>query len=245
MSVDAAASWRKRIGAHRGRLALAALFAIAIGTFFALDGAKWLSIDALHENHAALLAFADRHFTAALALAFVVYVAVIALSLPGALVLSLACGLVFGRWVGAGLAIVAATLGATLVFIAARYLFADAARQRLGARGRSVAAGFARHAWSYMLFLRLVPLFPFVLVNLASAVAPVRLSTYVAATAVGIIPGTFVYTNLGEALGRVDTVLGLLSPDVLFALTLLGVLALTPIAVGRLRARHAAHLPRG
>jgi uncharacterized membrane protein YdjX (TVP38/TMEM64 family) len=239
MGVDARAggSWRRRVAIHRGRLALAAAFAIAIGAFFTLGGGQWLSLESLNENRAALIAFAERHFVAALALAFMIYAAVIALSLPGALVMSLASGLVFGRWVGTALAVVGATVGATLVFIAARYLFAEAAQRRLGARGRRIAAGFAKHAWSYMLFLRLVPLFPFVLVNLAAALAPIRLSTYVVATAVGIVPGTFVYVNLGRALGRVETTHGLISADVVIAFSLLGLLALAPVVVGRIRAR--------
>ena len=88
-----------------------------------------------------------------------------------------------------------------------------------------------------MLFLRLVPLFPFVLVNLASAFAPIPLSTYVLATAIGIVPGTFVYVNLGQALGRIDSMHELVSTDVLIALALLGLLALAPVAIGKLRAR--------
>jgi uncharacterized membrane protein YdjX (TVP38/TMEM64 family) len=90
-----------------------------------------------------------------------------------------------------------------------------------------------------MLFLRLVPLFPFVLVNLAAALAPIPLTTYVVTTAIGIVPGTFVYANVGEALGRIDSVDSFMSTDALVALSLLALLALTPIAVGRLRARRA------
>ena len=98
-----------------------------------------------------------------------VYAGAVAFSLPGGLVLSLTMGFIFGRWVGTVLVVIAATLGATLVFLAARYLFADAARRRMGALGERISAGFAENAFNYLLFLRLVPLFPFFLVNLAPA----------------------------------------------------------------------------
>ena len=235
---DRMTSWRGRARAHRGRLVVIAVFIVAIAAFFALGGARWLSIDTLRAERSTLIAFADRHFAAALALALLVYVGVISLTLP-TFVLTLASGLVFGRWVGTAVAVAGLTSGATVVFVAARYLFADVARRRLGRRGRRIAAGFADHAWSYMLFVRVVPLFPFVLVNLASAVAPIPLSTYVIATAIGVVPATFVYANLGEALGRVDSIDAAMSPDVVFGLVLLGLLALTPVVVGRVRAWRA------
>jgi uncharacterized membrane protein YdjX (TVP38/TMEM64 family) len=212
------------------KLALVALFVVAIGAFFALDGPRWLSLESIKANRDALLAFAGRHFVAALAIAFVVYAGATALSLPGGLVMSLAVGFVFGRWVGTVLVVLAATLGATLVFLAARYLFADAARRRLGAVGERINAGFTDHAFSYLLFLRLVPLFPFFLVNLAPAFTSIPLRTYALATVIGIVPGTFVYVNLGQALGRIDSLSGLVSRETLLAFALLGVVALAPVA---------------
>jgi len=152
-------------------------------------------------------------------------------------VLSLAMGFVFGRWVGTALVVAAATTGAALVFLAARYLFADAARRRLGALGERINAGFNESAFSYLLFLRLVPLFPFFLVNLAPAFTTVPLRTYVLATLVGIIPGSFVFANLGQALGRLDSLQGLVSPQVLGGLGLLALFALVPVIVQKLRAR--------
>jgi uncharacterized membrane protein YdjX (TVP38/TMEM64 family) len=155
-------------------------------------------------------------------------------------VLSLTTGFVFGRWVGTMLVVVAATVGATLVFLAARYLFADAARRRLGSLGEKINAGFTENAFSYLLFLRLVPLFPFFLVNLAPAFTSIPLRTYVLATLIGIIPGTFVYVNLGQALGRIDSLQGLVSRDTLLAFGLLGLFALLPVAWKKWKARRAA-----
>jgi len=190
-------------------------------------------------NRDALLAFADRNYPAALAIAFVVYAGAVALSLPGGLVLSLTMGFIFGRWVGTALVVAAATIGATLVFLAARYLFADAARRRLGPLGARINAGFTENAFAYLLFLRLVPLFPFFLVNLAPALTSVPLRTYVLATLVGIIPGTFVYVNLGQALGHIDSLQGLVSRETLLAFGLLGLFALMPVAWKKWRSRRS------
>ncbi len=184
------------------RIALAAPFAGVVVAFFALGGHRYLALDPIKANRDALLAFTREHYAAALAIAFAVYVVVTAFSLPGGLAMSLAVGFLFGRWVGTVLVVIAATIGATIVFVAARYVFADAARRKLGAPGERINAGFTEGAFNYLLFLRLVPLFPFFLVNLAPAFTTVPLSTYVLATLVGIVPGTFVFVNLGQTLGR-------------------------------------------
>ena len=141
----------------------------------------------------------------------------------------------------AALAIAFATyVGATLVFLAARYLFADAARRRMGALGEKISAGFTENALNYLLFLRLVPLFPFFLVNLAPAFTNIRLVTFVVGTFVGIIPATFVYVNLGETLGRIDSLSGLVSVQTVGAFVLLGLLALVPVLVRKWRASRTA-----
>lgn len=217
------------------KLALAGAFVAVIVAFFALGGQEYLTLDAVKANRDALLAFADAHFGAALAIAFLVYAGAVAFSLPGGLVLSLTMGFIFGRWVGTVLVVIAATVGATLVFVAARYLFADAARKRMGPLGTKISAGFTADAFSYLLFLRLVPLFPFFLVNLAPAFTKIGVRTFVLATLVGIIPGSFVYVNLGQTLGRIDSLAGLVSPETIGAFVLLGLLALLPILVRKFR----------
>jgi len=222
-----------------GRIAVALVFAGALVAFFALGGQNYVSLDTIKANRDALLAFADRHFVAAVAIAFIVYVTATALSFPGGLVLSLAVGFVFGRWIGTAIVVIAATAGATIVFLAARYLFADFARRRMGALGEKINAGFTENAFSYLMFLRLVPVFPFFLVNLAPAFTAVPLRTYVVTTLVGIIPGTFVYVNLGQALGRIDSLEGLVSTQTLVAFALLGLSALLPVAWKKLRARRS------
>jgi uncharacterized membrane protein YdjX (TVP38/TMEM64 family) len=219
------------------RVVLALLFAAAVAAFFALGGYRYLALDTIKGNRDALLAFTEAHRAQALLIAFAVYVAAAAFSLPGGLLLSLTCGFLFGRWTGTVLVVFAATIGATLLFVAARYVFADAARKRLGALGEKINAGFTRDAFSYMLFLRLVPAFPFFLVNLAPAFTSIPLRTFVLATFIGIIPGTFVFVNLGETLGRIDSLQGLVSWETLGAFALLGILALVPVVVRRRSSR--------
>lgn len=228
---------------HWRRYAILAVFAAGIAGFFALGGHEWLRFETLREHRDELLAYTRAHRGAALATAFAAYVAIVALSVPGAAIASLAVGFLFGRWLGTLLIVAAATLGATLVFLAARHLFAEAALRRLGPRARRVMEGFERDAVSYLLFLRLVPVFPFWLANLVPAFTPVRTRTYVAATAVGIVPGSFVFANLGESLGRIQSPDQLLSPQVLIALGLLGLLALLPVAVRKLRTPKPGDVP--
>ncbi|MEI6317008.1 MAG: TVP38/TMEM64 family protein [Pseudomonadota bacterium] len=230
------------------RLALVLLFGGGLIAFFAFGGPQYLSLDTIKDNRDQLLALTERHYAAAMFVAFVVYVAATALSLPGAVLLSLTVGLLFGRWVGAAIIVVAATAGATCAFIAARYLFAGFARRRLGldapAETPGLAArinqGFSDNAFNYLLFLRLVPLFPFWLVNLAPAFTHVSVRTFIIATAIGILPGVFVFANLGQSLGRIESTAELVSPATLGAFALLGVFALVPILIRKLRGGHEA-----
>jgi uncharacterized membrane protein YdjX (TVP38/TMEM64 family) len=227
-------------GGNWGRLAVLGVFVAVIVAFFALGGQDYLTLDTVKTNRDALLGYTREHFVAALAIAFLIYAGAVAFSLPGGLVLSLTMGFIFGRWLGTVLVVIAATLGATLVFLAARYLFAEAARRRMGPLGAKISAGFTENAFNYLLFLRLVPLFPFFLVNLAPAFTRISLRTYVLATLFGIIPGSFVYVNLGQTLGRIDSLSGLVSTETIGAFVLLGLFALVPVFVKKLRAARAA-----
>jgi uncharacterized membrane protein YdjX (TVP38/TMEM64 family) len=211
--------------------------------FLALGGGQWLSLDAFQAHREQLLGFTRDHFWLFLIGWGLFYAATVALSLPGGALLSLVTGFLFGRWIGTGLILVAATAGAVAVFMAARYLFADTARHRLeqNPAAAKLLAGFGRDAASYLLFLRLVPAFPFWLVNLAPAFAPVPLSTYLWTTAVGILPGSFVFANLGRSLGDIHSLRGLVSADVLVSLGLLGVLSLLPMALNRFARRRGTN----
>jgi uncharacterized membrane protein YdjX (TVP38/TMEM64 family) len=217
------------------------LFVIAgaIAAAFALGLDRYLRFEALAENRARLAAFVEANFLLA-ALAYVgAYALVVALSLPGGAVMTLGGGFLFGALVGGALAVLGATLGATALFLAARTAVGDALRAKAGARIAAFADGFARNAFSYLLFLRLVPVFPFWLVNLVPAFFGVKLSTYVAATLLGILPGTFVFASVGNGLGAVIDAgrtpdLGVIfQPAVLLPLLGLAVLSLVPVILKR------------
>jgi uncharacterized membrane protein YdjX (TVP38/TMEM64 family) len=222
---------------RRTKVAILALFLLALAAFFALHGEQHLSLDAVKQNRDALLGFAQAHYGVALVLAFAVYTIATALSLPTGTVLSLTLGFLFGRWVATALIVTAGTLGATILFLAARYLFGEAARRRLGALGDRINEGFTEDGFFWLLFLRLMPLFPYFLVNLAPALTDIRVRTYVAATVIGILPSTLIVTNLGQALANIESTRGLLAPDALFALSLLGLLALLPVLFHHLRSK--------
>ncbi|HEX2201768.1 MAG TPA: VTT domain-containing protein [Longimicrobium sp.] len=219
------------------KLALGAVLVGALGAFFASGGPGWLSLAAFREHRDALLAYRDRNFAVLLVAAALVYALATALSFPGGVLMSLSVGFLFGRWVGTALVVVAATTGATAAFLSARYLFADAVRRRMGPRLGRLAAGFERDAFNYMLFVRLVPVFPFWLMNLVPALTPVSVRTFAAGTALGILPGSFVFVYAGESLGSIESTRGLVSPRVLLSLALLGALALVPILWKKMRNR--------
>jgi uncharacterized membrane protein YdjX (TVP38/TMEM64 family) len=220
-----------------------ALVAAALVLAYALGLHKLLSLEQLRLHHQTLIAFVAAHpVTAPLGYA-AVYVLAVALSLPGAAVLTVAGGFLFGAWLGTGLTVIAATTGATLIFLAARTAFGDLLRARAGPALRRMEEGFRRDAFSYLLMLRLIPLFPFFLVNLVPAFLGVRLRTYVAATLLGVIPATLVFTLAGCALDRIvegdgDASLdSLLPPEMMAALFGLALLALAPVLYRRFAAR--------
>jgi uncharacterized membrane protein YdjX (TVP38/TMEM64 family) len=215
------------------RLALALLFIAVLAGFFLLGGERWLSLEYIKAHRDELLDYTGRHYLSMLLASAAVYIAATAFSVPGGAVLSLAMGLLFGRVAGTLVTVLASTTGAVLVFWATRFIFADAARARLAAHpgAARIIEGFQANAFRYLLFLRLVPLFPFWLVNLAPAFTRIDTRTYALATLIGVIPGSFVYVNLGRALGEVESLRGLLSLDMILGLTLLGCLALLPALI--------------
>ena len=211
--------------------------------FFALDFDKYVTLSALKENRQLLTDWVrDAGF-----LAFIVYMAVYAVatafSLPAGAILTIAGGFLFGPWLGGGLTVVGATAGATVLFLAARYAFADLLHQRAGAAIKKMEDGFQENALSYMLFLRLIPVFPFFIVNLAPAFLGVGLGTYIIGTFVGIIPGSLVYASLGDGFSAIvekggDINLGIIfEPRFLLPIIGLAALALIPIVYKKLKIR--------
>ena len=216
------------------------LLGAAIGLFFFLDLQQYLSLETLKANRDRLLAFTHQHYAEAVALFIVSYCLFVATSLPGAVFFTLTGGLLFGSVLGTVYVNLAATSGSTLAFLAARYLLHDWVEAKFGKSLAPLQEGFAKNGFNYLMTLRLIPIFPFFIVNLLLGLTRVSLGTYVAATAIGIIPGSFVYAYAGRQLGMINSLKEIASPNVLMAFTLLGLLALVPIAYQKFTAKKSA-----
>lgn len=215
-------------GLSVGRIATVLAIGVAVAAFFYFDLGRFLSLQALKDNRDDLLSFTEKHSAVAAALFVLVYVAVTGLSLPGAVILTLAGGFLFGAVWGTLFVNLGATAGATLAFLASRYLLRDWVERKFGKWLGPVQQGFSKNAFSYLMTLRLIPLFPFFVVNLVSGLTRMNVGTYLAATTLGIIPGSFVYAYAGQQLGTINSLKDIASPGVIGAFVLLGLLALVP-----------------
>lgn len=230
------------------RLLPLVLLVAALAAVFALGLDDHLSFSALREHRAELVDFVARSGLAAALVYVALYLAATALSLPWGSLLTIAGGFLFGPYLGSFLTVIAATAGATIVFLVAKSALGDPLRARAHRTLRFSAlkrleAGFQANALSYMLFLRLAPIFPFFIVNLAPAFLGVSLRVYVVGTLIGIIPGTFVYALVGSGLGSVFdrnqdfSIEGVLTPEVVAALVGMSLLTMIPVAVKAIRRR--------
>lgn len=219
-----------------------ALLVAAFAVVFGLGLHKYLSFEQLRLHRGALMAYVATMPVKAVLIFIAIYAVATAMSLPGGIVLTLTGGFLFGLWIGAAAVVVGATIGATLLFIAARTVLADTLRAKAGPWLTKMEAGFKEDAFSYMLVLRLIPGFPFFIVNLVPAFLGVPLATFIATTFLGIIPGTFVFASIGSGLGSIFdsmqefTLKGALTPQVITALVGLAALSLIPVVVKHLRA---------
>ena len=199
--------------------------------------ASYLSLDTLKTHREALTTWVSAHFVIAAVAYVLVYVVAVAFSFPGALFLTLSGGFLFGAAFGTFLTVTGATIGATLIFLFAKTLFGENALDRFGAPAAKLADGIRRNAGSYLMVLRLVPLFPFFLVNLVPAFVGVPLATYVLTTFFGIIPGTAVFSLAGSGLGEVldqggaVTASSILTPQIIAGLVGLAALSLAAIPI--------------
>jgi uncharacterized membrane protein YdjX (TVP38/TMEM64 family) len=222
-----------------------ALIGAGIALAFALGLDRHLSAEALAANQAALAALVRANPAATGAGFVAAYAAAVAVSLPGGVFLTLAGGLLFGHLWGTVLSVLGATIGAVLLFLAARHALGPLLARRAGPLLARVRPGLERDGLSYLLALRLVPIFPFWLVNLAPALVGMRLGPYALATFLGVIPATAVFAGIGAGLGEILAAGGrpdlgvILSPGVLLPLLGLAVLALVPVLWRRIAARRA------
>ena len=225
------------------RLIPVGVLVLGLVAFFVFDLGRFLSFEALRENRAALLNWVDTYGIVAALIYMLIYAVAIAFSLPGGAVLTITGGFLFGSVWGTACVIFAATAGATALFLIAKTSFGDALRAKAGPALQRMQDGFQEGALSYLLVLRLVPLFPFFLVNLVPAFLGVSLRVYVAGTFIGIIPGTFVFATVGAGLGSVFdqggefSAAGILTPQIITALSGLAVLALIPVVYKKIKAR--------
>jgi uncharacterized membrane protein YdjX (TVP38/TMEM64 family) len=239
-------------------LPLLVLVSVAF-VIFVTGAHRWLSLDAVAMNKGRLEALVEGHFALSLLAFMATYVLVTALSIPGALIMTLVGGMIFPFWVACIAVLVSATTGATILFLVAQSSLGEALRNKGGESVARMSAGLRADAASYMLFLRLVPLFPFALVNIAPAIVGVPLKTFVWTTLVGILPGTMAFTLAANSLdgvlderkavyeacrtlGQPDCKLTidvstLVSPKLLLAFAALGVIALIPVVAKRIFAR--------
>jgi len=210
----------------RGRLLLLFVAVALVAAFFLLDLSRFFSLDYLKSQQAALDGWYRAHPWTTAAAYFAVYVTVTGLSLPGAAILTLAGGAIFGVLRGTVIVSFASSIGATLAFLASRYLFRDAIQRRFGDRLSAVNAGVQKEGAFYLFTLRLVPAFPFFLINLLMGLTPMSTRTFYWVSQLGMLLGTLVYVNAGTELARVASVKDILSPGLLISFALLGIFPL-------------------
>jgi uncharacterized membrane protein YdjX (TVP38/TMEM64 family) len=208
------------------RWGLAALLVLAVVGFYALGLHRYFSWDFIRINLDTWQAEVRDNLLLAVAVFFVVYVAVTGLSLPAAAILTMVAGTLFGRWLGTGVVSIASTLGATLAFLSSRYVLRDWVQWRFGGRLGPVNQGVDKDGAYYLFTLRLVPPVPFFLINLGMGLTPMRVITFAAVSWLGMLLGTFLYVNAGTELATLDSPADLLSWKVLGSLALLGVVPL-------------------
>lgn len=224
-----------------------AIIAAGLALGYAMGWQRFFSLTFLSESSDALKAWVAARPVLAPAAFFAAYALAVAFSFPAASVLTIFAGFLFGWFYGGALVAVAATLGATAIFLAARSAFGDVLRRRVGGRAARMAEGFENNAFGYLLALRLAPVFPFFVVNIAPALFKVPVRVYVTATLLGILPGTFAYAWLGEGVGSVleaaraageePSVGDLVTPEITLAFVLLALVAAVPTVVRSVRGR--------
>lgn len=208
------------------RIVLLLVILVMIAAFFIFDLQQYLSLEALKSQQAAIESYRSAHPVLAMIIYALIYIAVTGLSLPGAVVLTLAGGAVFGLFWGVVIVSFASTIGATLSFLAARFLFRDSVQSRFGTRLQALNEGIDRDGAFYLFTLRLVPVFPFFMINLAMGLTSLRVWTFYWISQIGMLAGTIVFVNAGTQLAKIESVTGILSPALLGSFVLLGLFPL-------------------
>lgn len=215
------------------RLSLLLAFGALIGAFYVFDLGRWLTLEQLQVQQASLAAYQAEH-QVLVALAYcLLYILVAALSLPGATLMTLAGGALFGLVWGTVLANVAATIGATLAFLMSRYLFGQWVQERFADRLKAVNRGLQQDGAFYLFSLRLVPIFPFFVINIVMGLTVIRVTTFFFVSALGMIAGTAVYVNAGTQLAQLSSLSDIASPSLIAAFVLLAIFPFVARALTR------------
>jgi pyruvate/2-oxoglutarate dehydrogenase complex dihydrolipoamide dehydrogenase (E3) component/uncharacterized membrane protein YdjX (TVP38/TMEM64 family) len=210
----------------KGRLALLIALAALIAAFFVFDLGRYFSLEFFKQQQAAIDAYFAAHPLQTAALYFAVYVSVTGLSLPGAALMTLVGGAIFGLLWGTVLISFAASIGATLAFLASRFLFRDAIQRKFGDKLAAINRGVEKEGAFYLFALRLVPAFPFFVINLVMGLTPMKTRTFYWVSQLGMLAGTIVYVNAGTQIARIDSLAGLVSPGLIGSFVLLGLFPL-------------------
>lgn len=200
---------------------------ILIALFQIFDLSQYLSLEFLKSSRESLALLYAGHKVVMIAAYFLIYVLVTSLSLPGAAVMTLAGGAVFGLATGTIIVSFASTIGATLACIVSRYLLQDWVQSRFGDKLTTINEGLEKEGAFYLFTMRLIPAFPFFLINLAMGLSKLPVTTFYWVSQLGMLPGTIVYVNAGKELGKIDSLGSILSPSLLISFALLGVLPIT------------------
>jgi uncharacterized membrane protein YdjX (TVP38/TMEM64 family) len=215
--------------------------ALFVALFFMLDVQRFLSLEAMQRSLGALQQAYAEHRVLMVGGFFMCYVLMAAFSLPGAVVMGLAGGAIFGFWVATIAVSFASSVGATLAFLLSRYLFRDVVQRRFGDSLVAMNEGVAREGAWYLFTLRLIPVFPFFIINLLMGLTPMPVRTFYWVSQLGMLGGTMVFVNAGKELGRLESLSGILSPSILVAFALLGLFPLmVKKLVGWMQARKKA-----
>lgn len=221
----------------KNKLIIVLIGLTAIGLFFYFDLGRFLTLESLKANRQLLLQYHAKHALLMVAAFMTIYIIQTGLALPGATVLSLAAGAIFGPWLGTFYAVTAASIGAVVAFLVTRYLLRDVVLARFGSKLEGINKELEQRGLNYLLFLRLVPLFPFFLINLAAGLTRLPLRTFALGTFFGIIPGGFVYVNAGASLAQINSLSDIASPRVLGSFALLGLFALATALYAKINAK--------
>ncbi len=223
-----------------GKILVVTAVAAAVGVFYIFDLGQYLTLEFFQAQQDAIDRFTQENTALAVGGFFGLYVLVTALSIPGAAIMTLAGGAIFGLLWGTIIVSFASTLGATLAFLVGRFLFRDAVQKRFGAHLNAVNEGVERDGALYLFLLRLVPAFPFFIINLVMALTPMKVVTFFLVSQLGMLPGTIVYVNAGTQIAQIDSLGGILSPQLIGAFILLGLFPFIARGIARTVKRRQA-----